>query len=217
MPNPNWDALRAEYEPRLGSPLFSLFAAAQAKLDSHQALDWGGFQNAAQGIYEQHQRELYTAVALVLLPDELSGREAFSYAGGLQYSRGEAPGFAESLTARTRSLVLNGRRSEAFTAGRANTIAITETTRGISAATVGSAQIESDEGRRAEGLPPGERQGPLSLPVGLLAKWITSRLPNVCPVCRPLDGKSEAVWGLLFPGGPPAHRGCNCDLVIQHR
>lgn len=217
MPNPNWDALRAEYEPKLGSPLFSLFAAAQAKLDRHEALDWAGFQVAAQGIAEEHQRQVFTAVALVLLPDELIGRDAFAYAGGLQYSRPAAQSFAESLTTRTRSLVLNGRVAEAWTASRAGNIAVTETTRAISAATVGAAQIEDDETRRVNGEPPAGRQGPLSLPVGLLAKWITSRLPNVCPVCRPLDGKTEAVWGLIFPGGPPAHRGCNCDLVIQHR
>lgn len=42
--------------------------------------------------------------------------------------------------------------------------------------------------------------------------WVTSRMPNVCPICRPLHGTTEDVWSVRFPDGPPAHPRCFCEL-----
>lgn len=44
--------------------------------------------------------------------------------------------------------------------------------------------------------------------------WRTSRLANVCPHCRPLDGHGVIVYGRVAPGGPPLHPRCNCFLQV---
>jgi DNA-binding protein len=38
---------------------------------------------------------------------------------------------------------------------------------------------------------------------------------RVCPICRPLHDKPKAIWGNLFPLGPPAHPRCRCTLSYQ--
>ena len=42
--------------------------------------------------------------------------------------------------------------------------------------------------------------------------WYTSRLENVCPICKPLHLKPASVWRRKFKDGPPAHPTCNCSL-----
>ena len=46
--------------------------------------------------------------------------------------------------------------------------------------------------------------------------WMNDPLSNVCPVCKPLHKKRRPVWSLKFPGGPPAHDGCNCSVVYAY-
>ncbi len=46
-------------------------------------------------------------------------------------------------------------------------------------------------------------------------KWRTEQDGKVCPVCKPLDGTTRKVWALKFPGGPPAHPRCRCDIDYQ--
>jgi hypothetical protein len=36
-------------------------------------------------------------------------------------------------------------------------------------------------------------------------------LVHNCPICGPLDGTPESVWGAEFPDGPPAHVRCRCS------
>lgn len=40
-------------------------------------------------------------------------------------------------------------------------------------------------------------------------------LVHNCPICLPLDGKSENGWKFTMPWGPPAHVRCRCDLLIR--
>jgi hypothetical protein len=44
--------------------------------------------------------------------------------------------------------------------------------------------------------------------------WRTELDNLVCPRCRPLEGSTEEVWGLVFPDGPgpEAHPNCRCYL-----
>ena len=91
--------------------------------------------------------------------------------------------------------------SPVFGAGRAKTIATTETTYMYTAATQAFAkQLEQ---------------------YGLETKliWITARDEKVCPVCRPLDGKEQKDWG-DFKEGPPAHPNCRCEpkvVIVKKR
>lgn len=47
--------------------------------------------------------------------------------------------------------------------------------------------------------------------------WNTERdeIVKKCPICYPLNGKSEEVWGERFPDGAPAHPRCRCDISIR--
>lgn len=73
--------------------------------------------------------------------------------------------------------------------------AATETTRGIAAGE------RSAAGRIV--LPPGEL---------LTSYWRTERDSRVCPICTPLDGQPQEVYGPRV-GAPPAHINCRCWLV----
>lgn len=43
--------------------------------------------------------------------------------------------------------------------------------------------------------------------LGLVGYWVTENKP--CPICASLNGKSEEVWMVLFPNGPPSpHPNC---------
>lgn len=78
---------------------------------------------------------------------------------------------------------------------RIDNIAITETTRALSA---------------------GENAAVLYFPrpdnkdAQLVAIWRTAEDERVCPTCRPFDGHGIDVWGDEFPDGPPAHPRCRC-------
>jgi hypothetical protein len=78
---------------------------------------------------------------------------------------------------------------------RAEGIAITRTTQGISAAQ-GSAV--SDVGRHYG--------------LAIDQAWRTERDANVCPICDALDTRPSIEWVDKFPNGPPAHPRCRCEL-----
>jgi SPP1 gp7 family putative phage head morphogenesis protein len=80
---------------------------------------------------------------------------------------------------------------------RASNIAITETTRAASQATVEYRKYLSQRGVMMERV------------------WNTDADDRVCPICGPLNGKTDAVWGAEFPDGPPAHPRCRCDTGLR--
>lgn len=87
--------------------------------------------------------------------------------------------------------------SGAFSARRAESIAITEVTRAASAAT---SMYQSQ--LTAAGLT-------------FVRVWHADNDDRVCPICGPLDGKKEDVWADRFPGGPPAHVRCRCSTTLE--
>lgn len=85
----------------------------------------------------------------------------------------------------------------AFSPRRAESIAITEITRAASAATT-------------------QYQGMLaSAGLTFTRVWRTVGEAGVCPICDPLNGKTEAVWGEQFPSGSPAHPRCRCAVTLK--
>jgi hypothetical protein len=153
--------------------------------------------------YELNQ-ELAAGIVIVYL---LAGR---ALAGGLGSSVGD-----EVMTARAASFAgieangLAGRYidnslamaqagklpAEIFTAERAASLGVTETTRAITAGERDVIDFIRAGGRVLSGT------------------WRTERDASVCPICRPLDGQPEDVWSREVPGGPPAHPNCRCDLT----
>jgi len=90
-----------------------------------------------------------------------------------------------------------------FSAERAGSIAATETTRAVSAGELGilalaAELLDGEDGRRDR-------------------VWRTSEDGAVCPVCAPLNRKSEDSWRHAFPDGPPAHPNCRCFLQYRKR
>ncbi len=47
--------------------------------------------------------------------------------------------------------------------------------------------------------------------------WYTMMDERVCPVCGPLHGTKQEVWGAQFPGGPPAHVRCRCGVEAKKK
>jgi SPP1 gp7 family putative phage head morphogenesis protein len=92
---------------------------------------------------------------------------------------------------------LEGLLQGAFGRTRAETIAVTEVTR---AASEGAAIYK--EQLRAAGL-------------AFERVWRTSNDDLTCPICTPLNGKAESVWGEQFPAGPPAHPRCRCSVTLR--
>ena len=111
------------------------------------------------------------------------------------------------------------------------TLSITETTRAISAgenATTAEVERELEQmGRQAgtvgEVAAPGEAQPgerkppkmPLAGKPNLLKIWRTQQDEKVCPICSPLNGTNQRVWGDKYPSGPPSHPNCRCFLIYH--
>lgn len=87
---------------------------------------------------------------------------------------------------------------EILNAGRAEGAGITETTGGLSAGQRGA-------GDDARTFNPG---------VTVTLYWRTEKDEKVCPVCKPLDGKSEAYCESIGIG-QPAHPRCRCEWVAK--
>ena len=80
---------------------------------------------------------------------------------------------------------------------RAEAIATTEVTRAQSAATDSYVEDLKERG------------------VQVVTRWLTAEDERVCPICGPLDHKTEEVWRQEFPLGPPAHPRCRCQTVVE--
>ncbi len=116
-------------------------------------------------------------------------------------------------------------------------VSITETTRAISAgenATTADIERELSQLRRKRGevadvadgrivdsedttgaveRKPGEqkppdRRTPSSERLNLIKIWRTQQDERVCPICSPLNGTNQRVWGAKYPSGPPSHPNC---------
>ena len=80
---------------------------------------------------------------------------------------------------------------------RAKAIAITETTR---AAAQSVSSYKDYLGQRG---------------ITMTRVWNTDADELVCPICVPLNGKTEDEWAGEFPDGPPGHVNCRCDTSLR--
>jgi len=87
--------------------------------------------------------------------------------------------------------------AKAFGKVRASTIAVTETTVGLSGAAFA---LQAD--MAAQG-------------VKTVQRWLTAEDERVCPICGPLDHMLEDSWLAEFPTGPPAHVNCRCVTDVE--
>jgi len=89
--------------------------------------------------------------------------------------------------------------SPAFGKRRAEMIAVTEYTRSASMATTVYSNYLADFG------------------VKTVRVWNTENdeIVKRCPICYPLNGKTDDVWSEKYPDGAPAHPRCRCDVSIR--
>lgn len=102
---------------------------------------------------------------------------------------------------------------DVFTDQRRQTISIDQTTSGFSRGQMNAAEradgLESQGGFGSDGA-----QIPAGMKTTIELIWRTELDNLVCPRCRPLEGTTEDVWGIVFPEGPgnQAHPNCRCYL-----
>lgn len=89
--------------------------------------------------------------------------------------------------------------SPAFGRRRAELIAVTEYTRSASMATNVYRDYLQEYGIKTERV------------------WNTEgdEIVRRCPICYPLNGKTDDVWGEKYPMGAPAHPRCRCDVTLR--
>lgn len=131
-----------------------------------------------------------------------------------QWARTYTYGLVSGITEKTRAVVQNAIAAyqttpgmtraqvekllqSAFSARRAETIAITEITRAASAATTAYQQQLANNG------------------LNFVRIWRSDNDDIVCPICSPLNGKQEDKWADQFPDGPPAHPRCRCSTTLK--
>lgn len=84
------------------------------------------------------------------------------------------------------------------TPARAESIAITETTRAFEAGKEAAVSaFETKHGVTVERI------------------WRTKKDERVCPICYPLNLQPSAIWKVVFPDGPPAHPFCRCWIELK--
>jgi hypothetical protein len=133
---------------------------------------------------------------------ETAGATANEYAASV--ARLIAQGMADRTAAQVAEIVARGGAlagSAVFSAGRAASVAITETTRAITQGEAFAARL-------------------IAMRLGSRMKriWKTERDADVCPICKPLDGKAEFDadgFAASMPEGPPAHPSCRCELIYR--
>ncbi|MCP4567970.1 MAG: phage portal protein [FCB group bacterium] len=88
----------------------------------------------------------------------------------------------------------------AFGETRAQTISISEVSRGLTAGVLTLAALYA------------------ALGLETVVIWNTSQDELVCPICGPLNGKGPEIWAQEFPGGPgTAHPRCRCFSTVRVR
>jgi len=196
---------RRKHEEELAAALLLVFEPfAKSVITSPDSVPWGEFrrriQQAAAGPLES---------AFLASATALSGENGqFSVAGG-DFS-GEAQAWAGNFSGSLATEIsdITRQRVEAVQGAgigtllltvlgpdRATRIAATEITR---AATAGEHAVTAGFNMQT-----GQTVEPI---------WYTEADGLVCPVCAPLHGQPQGVFGRVSPAGPPAHPNCRCWL-----
>lgn len=186
---------RTARENDLAAKLFAAFVALRKSIVSGSP-DWSAFKDATQAAIVDSLSSTFAAAAsqLATMHGEGRGDQIDATSSAYAFGAGVANKLAVDATANTQA-ALNEARGEVgafadsywLSRERANSIAITETTRAISA---------------------GENFAAAALAVILLRVvawfWETEEDDSVCSICRPLNGQRDPAVE------QPAHPGCRC-------
>lgn len=175
---------QADLQRMMQSELLGVFQAAGVALSIGQAL----FMSA--GAFEQTGRQWAATMSRELSAQVVETSRRMT-ADAFSLARGDRSRLADAL-----KLVY-------LAPARLDTIAVTETTRAISAGEHAVVIPFNNDVRRS-----GRDDDPrLLVPI-----WRIDPRSNVCEICLSIDGHANEVWGHVYPGGPPGHVHCACYL-----
>ena len=175
---------QADLQRTMADELFEVFSAAGSALAIGSALFF------TAGAFEQTGRQWSQQMATALARDVVDTSQRMT-SEAFQLARGDKNKLADSL-----GLVYQS-------GARLQAIAVTETTRAISAGER-AVVIPFNNSIRREGRDDDQR---LLIPI-----WRIDPRSNVCPICLEVNGHSREVWEHVYPGGPPGHPHCACYL-----
>jgi hypothetical protein len=196
-------ANRQDHEEELAAAVLALFDDWRDRAPQFSAMEgeFAGSQDVATALAETFAEAAGTFVAKRAADKAPEAESRLAQQAAEWAARRTRELAAEVVrTTRDRIAVLPADDAEAeaaldsiFGADRAASIAITETTRAISAGEKAAAEWAT-----------------AAILLLFDATWYTRADERVCDICGPLHGKPEAAWQAQFPGGPPAHPRCRC-------
>lgn len=203
------NGIRAQSEQQLATAIervFDRYGAVEV-----ERIPWSELENELAAVIQEETAAAFALIWLAMLDEDpglglLMPAHApdLARAAGGQYAAGRARDVAAGFVSGAREQVSRKAAAgvvpadiwrEIATPGRAERIAVTETTKTITEAETAVYR----DGRGAAGLT-GKQLG----------VWHTAEDEGVCPTCRPLDGTPRETWERVLPGGPPAHPNCRC-------
>ncbi len=218
-------AFRDKQERSIASGLRGIFARQRKRLTASQR--WDEFRKEFAELMERKIKETHEGAAMLAFLLMIQGSPvAPKYDGKVlqwksePYAKRRAKWLAKEIEQRTKDAIdklKKERENQAKETGKpiaplkpsdlvpvigpdnAESIAITETT---------TANTEGE----TEAIKKAEKAG-----ATITVLWKTEKDDRVCPICRPLDGQPESVWGNRFDKGPPAHPRCRCEIQILTR
>lgn len=201
---------RSQYEQEASYAVATVLARQRMR---YAAYTPERMESVPESEWKRNEEEIAAALLIVLAAPWWQGYSTLSASTGI-VAQPRVAGerfrtWAEPFARRTaEQIVTTTRKIETSAAGvlvtperleqerrRAASIGVTNTTAAASAGEYAAGEeFEMETGRL------------------LRAYWTTERDGKVCPICKPLDGKSATVFEVDFPSGPPAHVNCRCYL-----
>jgi len=215
---------RFDVEKAVATAIGDRFAVAREIADGGSPVHWPTLRDQIRdGITPATEGAYLGVLALMLAGDEIP---ALGRLAANRWATATATATADGIVAKSAAKLSTGAApATVFAPSRAESIAITNTTRTITAAETEARRIGariSGAGSEPPKLPTSlerprggdgfDLPGPLTVPDGLLAIWWTERDGRVCEICRPLHRKPYSEWSNVAPAGPPAHIRCRCWL-----
>lgn len=185
---------RARRENELAALILLVFRRHSAQA----MVDWAAFESDLMLALQPALAATYNVSFEQLkgLVQKTAGDTVSVPANGKDWAAGYADTLAKAIVQATKDGALPANLQ--FSPERANRIAITETTRAITAGEMGAiTALTSLSLLRGQTLEP---------------IWHTAEDDLVCRACRPLNKTTRETWSVEAPAGPPLHPHCRCYL-----
>ena len=190
-----WEAYRQRVQESMTQRLAAVYLFIVLRFEADRGASFDMDAMGASAVSWASARASELATNLVASVKATFGNLISSF-----FSGGPVGGQAAQATAEEARKAIGG----ILTRERAGGIAATEVTAAQSAGQIQAVQVyQAQTGLLLDGIWQVELNA-IGLPDS-----------RVCKICKPLHGTGREVWGLKFPGGPPAHPRCRCTLTYR--